>query len=102
VAPLGRPVSKRCLAPAGRSSAYLETSRAPGVRRDYIGTIPDTDFGIRIDADQLITHNTAILGILGIGKTYLAFELIRRILIADRKVIVLDITGQYAKEFADV
>ena len=88
--------------PQAGHPAYLETSRDPGVRRDYIGTIPDTDFGIRIDADQLITHNTAILGILGIGKTYLAFELIRRILIAGRKVIVLDITGQYAKEFADV
>jgi hypothetical protein len=72
------------------------------VRPDYIGTIPDTSFGIRLDADHLVTHNTAILGILGIGKTYLAFELIRRILLAGRKVIVLDITGQYAEEFSDV
>jgi uncharacterized protein len=81
---------------------HLDAARITEVRADYIGTIPETAYGIRVDADRLVTHNTAILGILGIGKTYLAFELIRRILLAGRKVIVFDITGQYPGEFADV
>jgi hypothetical protein len=43
-----------------------------------------------------VTHNTAILGILGAGKTFLALELVERMLLAGIKVIVLDLTNQYA------
>jgi DNA helicase HerA-like ATPase len=69
---------------------------------DCIGCLPDSNLGVSVDVDLLVTHNTAILGILGVGKTYLAFELIRRVLLANKKVVVLDITGQYATEFRDV
>lgn len=36
--------------------------------------------------DALVTHNTAILGILGIGKSRLAFELIKKIVETGVKV----------------
>lgn len=69
---------------------------------DEIGQVPGTSYGIRIDLDHAITHNTAILGILGVGKTHLAWELIQRMLKRGTKVVVLDITGQYSAHFRDI
>jgi DNA helicase HerA-like ATPase len=50
--------------------------------------------------DELVTHNTAILGILGVGKSMLAIELVERMIAAGIKVICLDLTNQYAEELA--
>jgi hypothetical protein len=61
-----------------------------------VGFFPNTRYSIRVDVQQLVTHNTAILGILGAGKTFLALELVERMLLAGIKVIVLDLTNQYA------
>ncbi|HEX6752550.1 MAG TPA: DUF87 domain-containing protein [Solirubrobacterales bacterium] len=67
-----------------------------------VGHVPGTSYGISIDMHRAVTHNTAILGILGVGKTHLAWELIQRMLIEGIKVVVLDLTGQYAVHFQDV
>jgi len=66
----------------------------------FIGTLPNTSYEIEIkDPSSLVTHNTAILGILGIGKSRLTFELIQKVInTTDTKVICIDITNQYAKE----
>jgi hypothetical protein len=64
-----------------------------------IGHVPHTNYGVRINVDLAVTHNTAVLGILGIGKTHLVWELIKRMLVNDTKVVVLDITGQYSERF---
>lgn len=69
---------------------------------DEIGQVPGTSYGIRVDLDRAITHNTAILGILGVGKTNLAWELIQRMLNRGIKVVALDITGQYSAYFGDI
>jgi len=69
-----------------------------------IGHFPGTAFGVSIDPSDLVTHNTAILGILGIGKSYLAIELVERMIASGIKVICLDLTDQYAQalpEFID-
>lgn len=71
-------------------------------QRPCVGCLPNSDYGLEIDAHTLVTHNAAILGILGVGKTFLALELIRRILVADVKVVVLDITGEYAPHFREI
>jgi hypothetical protein len=67
-----------------------------------VGVVPGTAYGISVDPHLAVTHNTAILGILGIGKTHLAWELIHRMLASGIKVIVLDITGRYADHFSSV
>lgn len=64
---------------------------------DPIGHFPDTRFYVGLNINDLVTHNTAILGILGVGKTRLATELIDRILMKNIKVVCLDVTGQYRK-----
>lgn len=66
-----------------------------------VGHFPNSKFSIKVDMDTIVTHNTAILGILGIGKSYLAFELIDRILSNDIKVICLDVTNQYERKLSD-
>jgi hypothetical protein len=68
---------------------------------ETIGHLPKTAYGVSIDISKAITHNTAILGILGIGKTYLAAELIERAISAGIKVICLDLTNQYSTLLAD-
>lgn len=68
-----------------------------------IGVLPKTGFEIVIkDPNSLVTHNTAILGILGIGKSCLTFELIQKIIInTEAKVICIDITNEYIKGLSD-
>jgi hypothetical protein len=63
-----------------------------------IGHFPGTSYPVSIDPHFLVTHNTAILGILGVGKSYLALELVERLISADIKVVCLDLTDQYADE----
>lgn len=88
--------------PVPGSPVVLEAVGDTDFQPDSVGRVPDSAYGIRIDPNLLVTHNTAILGILGIGKTFLAFELIRRVLEAGIKSIVFDITGQYAPHFRDI
>lgn len=88
--------------PVPGAPVSLEIAVEGAFQADAVGIVPGSSYGIRVDAHLLVTHNTAILGILGIGKTYLAFELIRRVLAAEVKVIVLDITGQYAPHFRGI
>lgn len=65
-----------------------------------IGILPNTNFEIDLkDINSLVTHNTAILGILGIGKSCLTFEILKKITKeTDCKIICVDLTGQYEKE----
>lgn len=61
-----------------------------------IGRLPETNMGIPLlDINSLITHNTAILGILGIGKSCLSYEIISKITSKGIKSICIDITNQY-------
>lgn len=67
------------------------------IAKSSIGVLPESDMKIPIqDINALVTHNTAILGILGIGKSCLTFELIKKIVMENIKVICIDITNQYA------
>lgn len=65
-----------------------------------VGFFPRTRYSVGVDVHQLVTHNAAILGILGAGKTFLALELVERMLLAGIKVIALDLTNQYAARLA--
>jgi hypothetical protein len=63
-----------------------------------IGHFPGTNYPVSVEVDSLVTHNTAILGILGVGKSFLALELVERMIKSGIKVICLDLTNQYAEE----
>lgn len=68
--------------------------------KQFIGKLPNTNYGIPIkNHHEIVTHNTAILGILGIGKSCLTFELIQKLYTnTDVKIICIDITNEYFKE----
>lgn len=86
--------------PLGGAPARLAcVERTQGVDSQLVGRIPGTDYGTRYDATTGATHNTAILGILGVGKTTLAAELTWRTLAAGARVVVIDITNEYARLF---
>lgn len=66
-----------------------------------VGCFPGGSYPVYLkDIDRLVTHNTAILGILGVGKSMLAIELVERMLARGIKVICLDLTDQYADEMS--
>ncbi|MBK7013906.1 MAG: DUF87 domain-containing protein [Xanthomonadales bacterium] len=77
----------------------VETAQRERIDTEQVGTSPGTNFGAGSkNVHHLITHNTAILGILGVGKSMLALELIERALKEGCKVIALDLTDQYEDE----
>jgi hypothetical protein len=75
----------------------LQAQQPPAVA-SAVGFFPNTSYPLSVNVDQLVTHNTAILGILGAGKTFLALELVERMLLRGIRVIALDLTNQYATE----
>lgn len=66
----------------------------------FIGKLPNTNYGIPIkNPHELVTHNTAILGILGIGKSCLTFELLQKLIATTEvKIFCIDLTNQYSRE----
>ena len=69
--------------------------------KNAIGYFPSTNYNVDIkNLDELVTHNTAILGILGVGKSMLAIELVERMIMHGIKVICIDLTSQYSIELA--
>jgi len=84
------------------SPIYLKSSKAPEPDLLTVGHFPKTNYNVRINSiSDLVTHNTAILGILGIGKSMLAIELVERMIADKIKVICIDLTDQYAEQLSD-
>jgi uncharacterized protein len=80
----------------------LEETTVDGFDKRYIGYIPQTTYGVQVNCNELVTHNTAVLGVLGSGKTSLALELIGRMINEGIKVFIIDISRQYDKEFSNL
>lgn len=78
---------------------FLAQSIDEPMKIDTIGRFPGGTYPVQLkDINALVTHNTAILGILGVGKSMLALELVERMMSEGIKVICLDLTDQYAAE----
>ena len=84
--------------PQPNQAVLLVRPEQETMTKDAIGHFPGTTYPVCIDPHLLVTHNAAILGILGVGKSFLALELVERMIQAGIKVICLDMTNQYAKE----
>lgn len=81
---------------------YLEAQENHVIEPDAIGHFPNSNYQVKIgNINHLVTHNTAILGILGVGKSMLAIELLERMMSEGIKVVCLDLTDQYSSELSD-
>lgn len=88
--------------PQPNQAVLLVRPEQETVAKDAIGHFPGTAYPVRIDPDLLVTHNAAILGILGVGKSFLALELIERMMAAGSKIICLDFMAQYSQELVAI
>ena len=81
---------------------YLEAQENYVIEPDTIGHFPNSNYEVKIgNINHLVTHNTAILGILGVGKSMFAIELLERMMSEGIKVVCLDLTDQYSTELSD-
>ena len=87
--------------PRLNAPVFLLGMHEHAVDSSSIGYFPNTPYGVRVDMPCAVSHNTAILGILGVGKTYLAIELVERMIADGVKVLCLDLTNQYESVLAD-
>jgi hypothetical protein len=88
--------------PSPNSPVFLKSCPTFQSTAGAVGHFPGTDYPVSLKSvDELVTHNTAILGILGVGKSMLAIELVERIITNKTKVICLDLTDQYADELSE-
>src|SRR5690606_11938401 len=85
--------------PLINSPVFLKNICEENLPLKAIGRLPNTNYYACIDnIDELVTHNTAIIGILGIGKTMLSLELIERLINHGVRVICIDLTDEYKEE----
>ena len=61
-----------------------------------LGQIPNTYLPSIINLNEAISHHTALIGVTGSGKSFLAREIINQ-LKTDTKVICIDFTGEWKK-----
>lgn len=88
--------------PQINSPVYLKSTTDYQPTVDTVGRFPDTNYVTEIgNINELVTHNTAILGILGIGKSMLSIELVERMISEDIKVVCIDLTNQYEEHLSD-
>ncbi|KAF0108493.1 MAG: hypothetical protein FD146_1067 [Anaerolineaceae bacterium] len=88
--------------PRLNAPVFLKSIEKPSNNIDAVGHLPSTSYDVGVKSlDELVTHNTAILGIMGIGKSMLAIELIERMIAYRIKVVCIDLTRQYANELSD-
>ncbi len=88
--------------PEMHSPAFQSVGPTEELDETAIGCLPSTKYPIRTkNIHELITHNTAILGILGVGKSFIAIEMLERMFVEGVKVVCLDLTNQYAHELSD-
>ena len=80
---------------------FLRAIEETATTAEAVGQFPGTRYTVGIDISDAVTHNTAILGILGVGKSFLAIELVERMVAAGIKVICLDLTDQYVGQLSD-
>jgi hypothetical protein len=85
--------------PAGHLIHHVTKKETPDFiipeTKAKVGTIPNSTFPVLAKVDDLVTHNTAVIGITGSGKSYLAFHLLESFIHKGIKVLILDLTREH-------
>lgn len=89
--------------PSINTPVFLKSESVYTPEINTIGHFPGSNYIVNIkNVNHLVTHNTAILGILGVGKSMLSIELVERMIAEGIKVICIDLTNQYQIELAEL
>lgn len=87
------------VAPAGQLVNCVQSSKAAEYEipetNEVVGTIPRSAFPIHLSIEEAVTLNTAIIGVTGSGKSYLAFHIIEAMAKRGIKVMILDVSRQH-------
>ncbi len=87
------------LAPAGQliyKTSYSEKkSISLPKMHEEVGNVPNSNFPVHVNIDDIVTHNSSIIGVTGSGKSFLAFHLIEAMIKNKIKVLILDISRQH-------
>lgn len=87
------------VAPAGqlihRATASTRKQYEIPQRHEVVGDVPNSDFPVHVNIEDIVTHNTATIGVTGSGKSFLAFHLIEAMVKCGIKVMILDISRQH-------
>ena len=75
----------------------LPPTSAPGEVSLVVGTVPGLNEQVRLrNSERLVTHNSAVLGALGTGKTTLAVRLLSDVVTStDVRVVSIDVTREH-------
>jgi hypothetical protein len=98
IAPTARFEPMNWVPPAGtlvHRAAVDVADDAVAADRHSVGVIPNSEFPIHVGIADLVTHNSALIGVTGSGKSFLAFDLIEGIVAAGIKVLILDVSRQH-------
>lgn len=60
-----------------------------------VGKVPNSNFPVHVNLEDTVTHNTAVIGVTGSGKSYLAFHLIESLIAKGIRVMILDLTREH-------
>ena len=87
------------VAPAGelvhRASSLTGEANTIPDGQITVGKVPNSEFPVHVNISDIVTHNTAVIGVTGSGKSYLSFHLIESIMKSKVKVLILDISRQH-------
>jgi Helicase HerA, central domain len=60
-----------------------------------IGSVPNSEFPVHIELSDIVTHNCAIIGVTGSGKSYLALRVVEELARTGVKILVLDLSREH-------
>jgi hypothetical protein len=62
-----------------------------------LGQVPNSNFQVNIDINDLVLYHTGILGVTGSGKSYLTFSVVEECAAKGIKSVCIDPTGDYQR-----
>jgi Helicase HerA, central domain len=87
-------------APLYRAKNIKPTETPPNFLN--IGHIPNTNYPVLIEKESVISHHLAVLGVTGTGKSVFTRNLLRNLMGANTKIVVVDFTLEHAKKLDDL
>jgi len=87
--------------PVFHITSDTEVEKKPQDKIQDVGHVPNSNFHININLTDLTLYHSAILGVTGSGKSYLAYSLMESLAKNGVKILCLDVTGDHKRHIKD-